>query len=84
MTPRSKFSEVTRPSSHFVGRSVFYRPAFCAILQIVLLNSKSLRYRSEISGLISDVNMDNPAKFYEVNMTRSCISKNRLFRDFGL
>ena len=32
----SKFGEITQPGLHFVGRSVFYRPAFDAILQIVL------------------------------------------------
>ena len=38
----------------------------------------------KFSGFISDVNSDNPAKFCEVSMPRSCISKNRFFRDFGL
>ena len=36
MTLPSKFGEFTWPSLHFIGRSVFYRPAFGAILQIVL------------------------------------------------
>ena len=30
MTSTSKFSDVTRPSAHFRGRSVFFRPAFSA------------------------------------------------------
>ena len=38
----------------------------------------------KFSGFISDVNMDNPAKFREVSMPRSWTSKNRDFRDFGL
>ena len=36
------------------------------------------------SGFISDFNSDNLAKFREVSMPISCISKNRVFRDFGL
>ena len=36
------------------------------------------RVRSEIS------NIDNPAKLCEVNTPRSCISKNQVYRDFGL
>ena len=33
----------------------------------------------KFSGFICDVNSDNPAKFREVSMPRSCISKNRVF-----
>ena len=32
-----------------------------------------------VRTLFSDVNMDNPAKFREVSMTRSCISKIGIF-----
>ena len=38
----------------------------------------------KFSGSISDVNIDNPAKFREVSMPKSCISKNRVSGDFGL
>ena len=38
----------------------------------------------KFSGFISDVNGDDPAKFGEVSMPRSCISKIGFFRDFGL
>ena len=37
----------------------------------------------KFSGSLSDVNIENPAKYFEV-MPRSCISKNHVFRDFGL
>ena len=36
MTSPSKYGEVTLLNSHFTGLSVFHRPAFGAILQIVL------------------------------------------------
>ena len=33
-------------------------------------------------GLISDVNIDNPKLFRGGSMLGSCISKNRIFRNF--
>ena len=56
--------------------SAFYR-LFCKIANLWDIDLK-------FSGFISDVNSDNPAKFREVSMPRSCISKNRVFQDFGL
>ena len=31
----------------------------------------------KFSGLISDINIDNPAKFHEVKISKSCICENR-------
>ena len=56
--------------------SAFYRLFF----KIANLLDIDLKF----SGFISDVNIDIPAKFREVSRSRSCISKNRDFRDFGL
>ena len=36
MISPTKFGEARCPSSHFISFTVFYRPAFGAILQIVL------------------------------------------------
>ena len=56
----SKFGDVTWPSLHFTDRSVFYRPAFyrlvCKIVNLWDINLKILQS-------ISDVNIDNCAKF---------------------
>ena len=38
----------------------------------------------KFSGFISDVSMDNPAKFRKVSMPKYYIFKNRDFPDFGL
>ena len=38
MTSLSKFGEFTWPGSHFIGRSLFYRPPFCAIFKISIWN----------------------------------------------
>ena len=38
----------------------------------------------KFSGSIFDINIDNPAKFHEVSMSRNFISKDRDFRDFVL
>ena len=54
----------------------FYR-LFCKIANLGDIDLK-------FSGSISDVNIDNHAKFGEVGIPRSCFSKNRVFRDFGL
>ena len=54
----------------------FYR-LFCKIATLWDIDLK-------FSGIISDINMDNPAKFREVSMPRSWISKNRDFRNFDL
>ena len=54
-----------------------YYISFCKIANICDIDLK-------FSGLVSDVNMDNPAKFREVGMPRKCIFKNRDFRNFGL
>ena len=62
---------------------VIYRLAFCGILEIVLWNSQSLRYQFEIFRIF-DANIDNSAKFHELWMLRSCISKRRVFQDFFL
>ena len=40
--------------------------------------------RTKFSGIIPNVNMNNPAKFHEVSMPRSCISKNRVSQNFVL
>ena len=42
--------------------------------------SRKLRFLTAFS----DINMDNTAKFREVNMPRRCISENWDFQDFGL
>ena len=57
----------------FIGRSEFYKPALGAILQIGLwdIDLKFSRF--------SDVNIDNPAKFCEVIMSKSCISRKQEF-----
>ena len=56
----SKFGDVMWPSLHFTYRSVFHRPAFyrmvCKIVNLYNINLKFL-------GSISDVNIDNCAKF---------------------
>ena len=67
-----------------MGCSVFYKPTFFDILQIVLWYSQCSRYRSEILEFISNINIDNPAKFRDDSMPKRCISKNRDFRNFGL
>ena len=56
--------------------SAFYR-LFCKIADLWDIDLK-------FSGFIFDVNIDNPAKFREASMPRSCISKYRDFRYFGL
>ena len=67
-----------------MNRSVFYGPVFSGIYilfcKIANLGDIDLKF----SGSISDINIDNPAKFGEVSMPKSYISKNRVFRDFGL
>ena len=54
----------------------FYR-LFCKIANLWDIDLK-------FSGFISDVNCDNPEKYREFSMPRNWISKNRVFRDFGL
>ena len=44
MTPPSKFSEVTRPSSHFLGHTIFYQGHY--------IEGHAL---SKIKDLISDI-----------------------------
>ena len=82
MTSPSDFGEVTWPISHFMGRSVFHRRAFFVILQIGLWNSQSVKHRSKIFRVHG--NSENPVKFLEVTMPKSCIFKNRVFQEFGL
>ena len=48
----------------------FYR-LFCIIANLGDIDLK-------LSGSLSDVNIDNPAKFREVSMPRSCISRNHV------
>ena len=56
----SKFGDVTWPSLHFTDRSVFYRPAFYRLVcKIVNLWDIDLKFLQSIS----DVNIDNCAKF---------------------
>ena len=55
---------------------LFYR-LFCKIVNLWNIDLKFF-------GSISDVNIDNPAKFVEVNRSRSCMSKNCVFQDFVL
>ena len=50
---------------------------FCKIANLEDIDLK-------FSESISNVNIGNPAKFRDVSIPRSCISKNRDFRDFGL
>ena len=73
-----------RPIPHLMGRSVSYIPAFSQISLIVLWIANLGGIDLKFSGSIPKVNIDNPAKFCEVSMTRSCISKNRVFQDYGL
>ena len=64
-----------------MGRILQTRASFYILFcKIVNLGDIDLKF----SGSISDVNIDNPAKFREVSMPRRCISKNRDFWDFGL
>ena len=84
MTSPSKFGEVMWPILDFTGRSVFYRPALSAFYRLFCKIANFWDIDLKFSGFISDVNSDNPAKFREVSMPRNCISKNRVFRDFGL
>ena len=84
MTSSSEFGEVTWPSSHFMDHSVFYRPAFSAFYRLFCKIANLGDIDLKFSRFICDVNSDNPAKFHEVSMPRSCISKNRDFRDFVL
>ena len=56
----SKFGDVTWPSLHFTDRSVFYRPVFYRLVcKIVNLWDIDLKFLQSIS----DVNIDNCAKF---------------------
>ena len=84
MTPPSDFGEVTRPISYFMGRSVFYGQVFLAFYRLFCKIADIRDIDLKFSGSISDVNSDNPAQFLEVSMPRSCISKNRVFQNFGL
>ena len=77
MTYPSKIGEITWPITHFMGRSVFtnklFSPLhilFCTIANLEVIYLKFL-------GSIFDVNTDDPAKFCEVSMIRSCISKKQ-------
>ena len=56
--------------------SAFHR-LFCQISNLWDIDPK-------FSGSISDVNIYNSAKIREVGMPGNCISKNRVFQDFGL
>ena len=66
---------VTWPSSDFMGRSVFYRPAFSAFYRLFWKIAKLWGIGLKFSGFFSDVNIDNPAKCPEV-----AFSKIRIFR----
>ena len=56
----NKFNDVTWPSSYFTDRSVFYRPPFYRLVcKIVNLWDIDLKFLQSIS----DVNIDNCAKF---------------------
>ena len=76
----SKFGDVNWTSSNFMGHSVFYRPAFGAMLLFCKaanfwdIDLKFLEY-------ISGVNIDNPAKFCIVSMPRNTFP-NIVFQDF--
>ena len=74
MTSPSIFVEVTRPTSHFICRFVFYRTVFCGILQFVLYNSQSLRFLA----FISKVSIENSAKFVRL----ACLEV--AFPNFGI
>ena len=52
------------------------------ILQTGLQNSKSLKIDQKFVGSISEVNIDNCAKFCQVTTPRRYISKNELFERF--
>ena len=54
--------------------SVFHR-VFCKIANVSDIDLK-------FSGSISDFNIDDPAKFREVGMPKSCISRNWVFSGF--
>ena len=54
---------------------------FCRIFTIWVVTIWDIDLK--LSGFISYVNSDNLAKFREVSIPRTCISKNRVFRDFG-
>ena len=56
--------------------ATFYR-LFCKIAN---LGDNDVKF----SGSISDINIDNHAKFPEVSIPKRCISKSWGFRNFGL
>ena len=76
-----KFCDVTWPSLYFKDSSVFYRLVFfrlfCKIIDLLDTNLNFL-------GSIFDVNIDNCANCCEVNVRRSYISRNELFKLFSL
>ena len=76
MTSPSKFGEVAWPILDFTGCSVFYRQAFPAFYRLFCKIANLWDIDLKFSGSIFDVNSDNPEKFHEVSMPRSCISKN--------
>ena len=67
-----------------MGRSVLYRQLFLAFYRSFCKIANLLDIDLNFSGIILDVNMDNSAKFCEVSLPRSCILKDRDFRDFDL
>ena len=76
-----KFCDVTWPSLYFKDSSVFYRLVFfrlfCKIIDLLDTNLNFL-------GSIFDVNIDNCANCCEVNVPRSYIFRNELFKLFSL
>ena len=72
MTSPNKFGKVTRPSSHFVSLSVFYRPAFtpfyrlyCKIANIQNIDLNSIDHPEKVSEVC------------EVSMSKSSISRKQ-------
>ena len=77
ITPPRKFDDVTWPSSHFIGRSVF-------IINQHLVEFTDHDIDLKFSKLIFIVNIDIPAKFCKITMPKRCISKYQLILGFSL
>ena len=71
MTSPSKFGHITWPTLDFMS---------CSVVKIANLWDINLKFL----GFISNVNINNPAKFREINIPKNCICKIRDFRDFFL
>ena len=81
MTSPFTFGKVTWPSLHSMGRSVFYRQLFSAYHRLFCKVTNLWEINLNFSVSIPDVNIYKTAKLRDVSMPKSCISKNRVFRN---